>query len=199
MIVTIHQPEHLIWLGLIDKIRQSDVFVILDDVQFEKNNFQNRNKIKSGWLTVPIKKHKLNTKINEIEIADTNWRPKYLKTIKQDYSKAPNLDKHYPKIEAIINKGHKRLLDLNVDLICYFMDCFGLRTKIMLSSPLNIEASGGSERCAKICQRLGAETYLAGSGSLDYLKRDDFGDIKVLFHQYEAPNHLSALDYLFNV
>ena len=99
MIATIHQPEHLIWLGLIDKISRADVFVILDTVQFRKNYYQNRNKIrinaKEGWawITVPTKKQPLKTKIEDIEISNIAWKEHYLALLEINYSITPSCTK----------------------------------------------------------------------------------------------------------
>ena len=100
MILTAHQSSYLPWLGFFHKIALSDTFVLLDNVQFEKNSFSNRNKIKghreSFWLTVPVDlEGHLHKKISDIKIVDNRiWRKKHLKSIEQSYSKAPFYKKY---------------------------------------------------------------------------------------------------------
>ena len=93
MIVSIHQPQYLPWLGYFDKIERSDAFVFLDNVQFKKNEWQNRNKVKTDqrwqWLTIPVI-HKFGQKINEVKINNTvRWGKKHLTALLNHYSKAP--------------------------------------------------------------------------------------------------------------
>jgi len=217
MILTIHQPEHLVWLGLIDKISKSDIFVIFDDTQFKKNYFENRNKIKTkdgwAWLTVPIKDHSLSTKIKDIEISySTNWQKKYLNTLKTNYSKAPFFNVYFNKVESIINKNYKFIIDLNLALLFLTLESFGINKKIIKSSELYISKDKkGSDICLEICKIIKVDTYLSGSSGKDYLKIDDFkrSGINVIFHEFNHPVYrqlwegfipgMSFIDALFNL
>ena len=218
MIVTIHQPEHLVWLGLMNKISKSDVFVIFDDTQFKKNYFENRNKIKTKdgwmWLTVPVKEHSLSTEIKDIEISyNTNWQKKYLNTLKTNYSRSPFFNIYFDRIESIISKKYKLLIDLNLDLLLLFLESFGINKKIIKSSELHIpqDIKNGSDICLEICKSLKADTYLSGVSGKDYLKLNDFEKvgIKVIFHDFNHPVYkqmwgdfipgVSSLDALFNL
>jgi len=218
MIVTIHQPEHLVWLGLIKKISDADVFVILDSVQFEKNYFQNRNKIRTKegwmWLTVPIKKAPLSTLIKDVEISyEEKWQKKYLKSLEIQYGKAPFFKKYYPQIEEIISKNHKLLVDLNIELLEFVLREFGVQNKtIVKSSTLKIkEGIGGSNVCLEICKYFKSNIYLSGPSGRDYLILDDFKQhcIDVHFHDFSHPEYtqihgsflpyMSSLDALFNL
>ena len=76
--ILIHQPEYLPWINLFNKLKQSDIFVFLDNVQYNRRSYQNRNLIKtkngSEYLTVPIKKQPRETLIKDILINNTvNW------------------------------------------------------------------------------------------------------------------------------
>lgn len=207
MIITIHQPEHLIWLGLVDKISRADTFVVLNTVQFRKNYFQNRNKIKTRdgwtWLTVPTKKHSLKTKISDIEISyDQNWIENYLSSIKNSYKKAKYFSLYHPDIKKIILKKHKYLLDLNLELIKYILEQFEVKTKIILASELKTpQVEGGSNKVLEICKKLSADTYLSGISGKDYLNLSDFetNKIKVIFQDFGySDDTLSSIDLLFN-
>lgn len=126
MIVTIHQPEHLPWLGFFNKLAKAELFVILDHVQFEKNYFQNRNRIigTNGpqWIGIPVKtKGHMDGSIanTEISLAGGNlkWKEKYLQTIKQSYGKYPFFNQVYPIIEEVFSQDSMMLCDYNIDII----------------------------------------------------------------------------------
>lgn len=218
MIVTIHQPEHLVWLGLLSKIMKSDVFVVFDNTQFKKNYYENRNKIKTAtgwsWITVPVKNHPLKTNINMVEISyDRKWQRKYLLTLTNCYSKTPYYDRYFGKIESIILKNHKYLIDLNMEILNFLLFEFGINKRIIKSSELDVEKGGvgGSALCLSICKATGADVYLAGPSSRDYLDLAEFekSRIKVIFHEFEHPVYkqqfgnfeffMSSLDALFNL
>ena len=110
MIVTIHQPDFMPWLGFFDRWARSDLYIALDDVQFLRRGWHHRDKIKTlqgvQWLTVPVeKKGKYTQKINEVKIAyETDWRKDHLKTIELNYKKAPNFSNIYKKIRDIYSR-----------------------------------------------------------------------------------------------
>lgn len=216
MKISIHQPEHLVWLGLLYKIDISDAFVLLDDVQFTKNNFQNRNKIriKDGflWLTVPIKNHNLNTPIRNIQIADDpKWRVKYLNTIRMNYGRTPYFNEYFPKIENIINKNHTLVMDLNLDLLHFALEVFNIHPKeIIFSSKFGLNTKR-TEMLVDICKHTKASHYISGSGGKVYLDTDLFSEhgINVEFVAFHAKEYnqihggfipgMSFIDYLFNI
>jgi len=215
MIVTIHQCEHLVWLGLLDKISKADVFILADNFQFKKNYYENRNKIRTKdgwqWLTVPVEKdnHK---PINEVKIInDIKWQLKYLNTIKQNYQKSEKFNFYYLDIENIILGNWSSIGHLNERLLKLFLNWFNIKTSIIRSSELNLQhLNEGTITLLEICQKVGADTYLSGSSGKDYLDLSLFekNNIKVVFHEFIHPIYkqqyepfipgMSALDYLFN-
>lgn len=218
MIVAIHQPEAFPWLGFFHKMHLADVFVILDTVQFEKNNVQNRNKIlmsgKPNWLTIPVQAHPSKAKINDIKI---NWDSpeikKHLATLKQNYGKHPHAQEVLEFLERHYEKKHEKLADFNTEFILYLRDRLGIDTKIVRASelPLSGEARGGTEVTLEICKILGAHTYLSGGGARAYLKTEEYdkAGIKVIFQEFKHPEYLqhknekfmaylSALDLYLN-
>lgn len=217
MITTIHQVEHLVWLGLLDKISHSDLFVIFDDTQFKKNYFENRNKIrvKEGWmwLSVPVLKHSLDSYMKDIEISyDQPWLKKNLSTLQMNYSRAPFFEKYFSDVENIFNKKPKHLIDLNLDLLFFFFDAFGIKKKTVKSSELDYDrGAGGSDICLQICQAVETDVYLAGKSGKDYLELDKFkkAGVEVIFHDFQHPEYkqvypkfepyMTALDALFNL
>ena len=128
MIATIHQPEHLPWLGFFDKMRQCDVLVLLDTVQFARRDFQNRNRIKSAsgaiWLTVPVvSKGKVDQAIEDVEIVkDQGWRRKCWNAMHHNYRNATYFADHRPFFEELYEREWTRLVDLNVAGIRYLVD-----------------------------------------------------------------------------
>ena len=172
MKIAIHQPEHLPYYGFFNKMSKADTFIILDDVQFLKNTFQNRNRIKNAkgeqWLTVPIKLEHHSQKINEIKIDNSkDWQKKNLLSIKYNYQKTPYFKQYYPEFEKIYSKKENLLVDFNLNLIKFFIDAFEIKTNIILCSTLNINTQK-TQRLIDICQKTNAVTYLSGNGA-DYL------------------------------
>lgn len=212
-IVSIHQPEFMPWPGFIHKLATCDVFVVLDTVQFRKNYFQNRNRIRDArgdrWLTVPVKKAPLRTPIDEIEIAeDPNWCERAVKSLEQCYAQAPHVDSLGPIIE-ILRRETRSLRDLNVALIRHFADVLDIDTDIVLASDLKLErVVGGSDVVLAISEHMGASTYVSGRFGRDYLEMQRFHElgIRVVFQDYSPPQYrqlhepfvpgLSVLDIL---
>lgn len=215
--ISIQQPEHFPWLGFIHKVMSADEFVLLDNVQFEKNYFQNRNKIRTSnglqWLTVPIKKHSLDILIKDTRISyDFDWQKDYLKALEFNYQKAKYFANYYPKIENIILKNYELLADLNYKLIKLILKSFDINTKIVKMSELNLPSKmeDGSEKCLEICKELSANIYLSGPFGKNYLDISMFKEenIKVEFHEFNHPVYrqvyepfipnMSSVDLLFN-
>ncbi len=217
MIVAIQQPEHLPWLGFFDKMRSCDGFIFLDNVQFKKRYFENRNKIctEEGWqwITVPVvSKGKYKQKINEVEVDNSvNWQRKYLGSLDQSYGKSKYFDDFYPGIRSIISKSHTFLVDLNIDLINFLKECFKINTQCFLASDLVSSELTGSDIILQLCLKVGAKVYLSGPDGRTYLNLEDFESkgIKVIYHDYKHPEYtqlnstefipyMSSVDYLFN-
>ncbi|MBI4397196.1 MAG: WbqC family protein [Elusimicrobia bacterium] len=213
MILGAHQPQYLPWLGYFDKIARSDVFVLMDDVQYKKNEWQNRNKVKTPqgpqWLTVPVL-YSFGQLIKEVKVNESDhWRDKNPKTLRQAYSKAPHFHDYQNFIDSLHSQPWENLSDLNVFCVKALCEILSIQTRLLLSS--SIQAEGKStERLVNLCKALGADTYLSGAGGRDYLELSLFekAGIRVVFQQYEHPeyqqlhgdfvSHLAVIDLLFN-
>ena len=215
MIVTIHQPEHLPWLGFCHKAAQADVLVLLDNVQYRKNYFQNRNRILStsgpAWLTVPVllRGHTERT-IAQTEIHNgVPWARKWWLSLAHAYRAAPFFDAHAPFFEAVAAREWRLLADLNEAIIRYLFDALEIRCALMRASVLPV-AGARSALLADICRQLGASTYLAGRHGRDYLDGALFerAGIAVRDHAFAHPTYsqgrgdafvpnLSVVDLLF--
>ena len=213
MIVAIHQPQYLPWLGYFDKIDRSDVFVTLSTVQFKKNEYQNRNRIKTAqgwqWLTVPVH-YRFPQRIDEVTINnDSAWRHKHRQALITNYARAPYFDSLFPAIERLLASDWQGISDLNLETVRVLMDLLGL------STPLNATASMGlsddpTGRLVDICGQEGADVYLSGAGGREYLdlKQFESAGIEVIFQDYAHPEYpqqfgdfepyMSTLDLLFN-
>jgi hypothetical protein len=213
--VVVLQPGYLPWLGFFDQLCRSDVFVLYDDVQYDKNGWRNRNRIKtpSGpcWLTVPVRHSGLGwPRVCDVQI-DTRvpWSRKHIGSIKQFYARAPYLDRYLPELQALLLRPWERLVDLDVALIGLMASWLGLKRRIVLSSELGIEG-GQSERLLRISQHFGATRYLSGASARDYLDVGLFErrGVGVEWQDYRHPvypqlhgefvPYLSALDLVLN-
>lgn len=216
MIATIHQPEYLPWIGFFDRISKADIFIILDDVQYQKNGFINRNKIKTSqgwqWLTIPVKERETLKKINEIEINNkTDWRNKHWKSLFYNYNKAPYFKRYVDFFEKVYRQEWDLLVDLDIYLIENIMNMLGLRKEIKRSSILKAKGKA-TDLLVNICQIVGADTYLSGPGGKEYMDLDKFKkeNINVIFQEFIHPKYvqqfekkgfipnLSVIDLLFN-
>lgn len=197
MIISIHQPQYLPWNGYFDKIKQSDIFVFLDDVQYKKNEWQNRNKIKTKngiqWITVPVL-YKFGQKIKDIEINQTvRWADKHIKTIEQTY-KCKDQDL-WKILKNIILINHKYLSDLNCEIVECISNFLNLKTVFYRSSKLGIEESDPDDRIIKIVEKLKGNLYIAGSGGRNYMDLSKY-PFEVKFQEYKEDLPLSIINSL---
>jgi hypothetical protein len=214
-IVGIVQPTYLPWLPFFERMAVSDVFVLLDDVQYSKNSFHNRNAIKTAQgrllLTAPVL-YRGNSQSN---IADmrvneaVNWRIKHLRAIEQAYSRAPFWPRYRDEIAGIYSKPCDRLMDIVMPLINLLSRAFGIDTPVHLSSSLGI-AGENNVKLVKICQQLGGTHFIVKDKTEHYHPREAFAPHGIEFailnysKQIYPQLHgafepmLSALDYLLN-
>lgn len=213
MRIAIHQPNYIPYLGFFEKFVKSDVFVILDHVQYTKNGFQNRNKIYTHngpiWLTVPVQ-YKFGVETSNIKIDNTKkWQKQHLSSISQNYSKSPHFDEIMPDLTRIFSDEWVYLKDLNESLLMYAFSILDSSKKIIHSSDLGLKCSG-SDLILEICQQGHATEYYSGTSGRSYLNLDHFIDAKidVVFQDFKAPVYkqmhgnfipnLAFIDFLFN-
>lgn len=214
IIVAIHQPYFMPWLGFFDKVAKSNTYIVLDNVScdFKSKSFLNRNKIKTPqgamWLSVPIQGgiHQL---IKDVKIdSSSNWAKDHLKTLFYNYKKAPNFDKIYPLIEKIYHKKHLKLIDLNMEIINLFFNSLKVKTDIIYASDLRVKGKN-NELLINLLTSIGSKEYISGMGAKNYLDEEYFkkNGLEVKWQEFNhpiyrqlwgefAPN-LSVLDYLF--
>lgn len=216
MTIGILQPGYLPWLGFFEQIYKSDVFVIYDDVQYDKDSWRNRNKIKTSkgtqWLTVPVRirfeEHPL---INEVKINNAlDWKKKHLFSIKQNYAKAKYFKNYIDIFEEVYSKPWEYLIDIDMYFIQKLVEYLGMAGKeIVMSSTLGIKGER-LEKLVKICKIFGANIFYEGFSGRNYIDERYFSDegIKIEYQDYKHPvynqlygdfiPYLSVIDLLFN-
>lgn len=196
-VVCIHQPDFIPWLGFFDRLVKSDVFIILDNVQFIRRGWHHRDKIKSTngaeWLTIPIKKSgKFDQLIKDVAInnEDQLWSAKHIKTIQSAYGRAPFFDTFAPKIIEIYRQHHDHLVSLNMAFLAFALDVLEISIPIYLASDLKIDGRS-TERLVNLTKAVDGDTYLTGFGSKNYLEEELFhtANIRVAWQQFDPPSY----------
>lgn len=177
MLVAIHQPQYLPWLGYLDKIDRADVFVILDTVQFKKNEWQNRNRIRTAqgcqWVTVPVL-HRFGQPINEVRInPSADWAAKHVRTIEMHYARAPHREPFLEGLRAICRRPWERLSELNVAVLTWLLEAYGITTPLRMASEMKLRDEP-TDRLIDICRAVGGTGYLAGAGAAGYMDMPRF-------------------------
>lgn len=222
MIVAAHQPHFLPWLGYLDKLAKSDLFVVMDDLQFEKENFQNRQRMKLDngphWLTVPLLRGKQSDRICDKKIDNTgkggrhHWQHRIWRTLEVHYGRAPHWERYAPALEDVFARRWDLLVELDLHVLDLARRWFGIGKPIVRASSLGLSGQK-TDRIAAMCRAVGAKTYLTGRGGsqgyldTELLSRAGISVIWQHFHHPQYPqrysrlgfsSHLGFLDVLFN-
>jgi WbqC-like protein len=217
MKLAIHQPQYLPWLGYFAKWAAADLFVFLDTVQYEKNGWQNRNRIKTRegprWLTVPVRA-KLGTPIRDVLVdSSQSWRARHLAAIESAYSGAPEWARHRQGLQTFYARPWDRLAPVATASAEWLAGKLGITTPTRLASAIELPAEAQADATARLvglCRAVGADTYLAGRDGALYMDIGQFAaaGIAVETQQYEHPVYsqehgefapfLSTLDLLLN-
>ena len=214
MIIAIHQPQYLPWLGYFDKMDQADAFCYLDNVQFKKNEWQNRNRLKTAqgwqWLTVPVR-YRFPQKIIEVTInTAVKWQRKHRQALSTNYQKAPYFDDYYPILESAFRQDFETIADLNIHMVTQIRAILGINSKpVVRASELSL-SEDPTGRLIDICNHFGGDTYLAGQDGANYMDMEQFdrSGIKVATQVFDHPHypqcfgdfksHMSIVDLIFN-
>ena len=213
MKVAIHQPQYHPWINYYRKIARADIFVYLNDVQFQKNGLQNRNKIKTSsgelWLTIPVQQS-LDQKICNVKTQGYHWKKKHAKSITQNYKDSNSY--FYENFGEIYEDMTDNLFDTNRQIVEITKNIFKIKTEIILQSDLSVRGNK-SDLILNICKALNCTTYISGEGGKNYLDHQTFEEnniaievvknISIKYPQY-FPNmlfipDLSALDFILCV
>jgi len=218
MIAAIHQPQYLPWLGYFDKIASADVFILLDNVQFKKNEWQNRNKIRTAqgwqWLTVPVI-HDFGQRISQVKINDqVKWREAHFKALCLNYRRAPFYDLYIGQFREIYDRPWDDLGDINIFMVQKIVQWLGISTRILVASQYET-TEHHTQRLIDLCRAAGADTYLSGADGKSYMDLDRFQEagISLQVQDFHHPlysqvwagknsenflSHMSVIDLLFN-
>jgi len=212
MRVAIHQPNYLPWPGYFYKMFKCDIFIFLDDAQYTKNSFINRNRIKtpSGeqWLTVPVH-GSLSERINEVKTKDDIWKAKHIKTLQLNYCKAPYFSQYFEDIASIINEPENLISEINMKLIKHIARVLEVPCKFMISSEIGSDKTA-DDRLIDLIHKVGGDFYLSGKGGANYQSEEKFkaNDIELHYYDFKPPQYpqlwkefipaLSIIDMLFN-
>jgi hypothetical protein len=213
--VAIHQPMYLPYPGFFHKLSMADVFVIMDDVQYDKR-FTNRNQIlvPQGplWITVPIVKSdkfqpNMLVKINN----SIDWRTDHLRKIRNSYTNAPYFYLYQQYLEDVYSRDWGLLFDLDFELVKATASWLGIKTRVLRESELKVTGAA-TERLVNTCKAVGADTYVSGIGGRNYIDEASFArnGLRLVYQEYVpvpyrqrftkafVPN-LSIIDMLSNL
>jgi len=214
-IITIHQPDFLPWLGFFHRLIQSDLFVVLDTVQYVRRGWHNRVNIntKNGvkWLTVPvISKNQFKQSIKDTRICKSeDWQSKHLRILSNSYRKAPYFDEIFPHFIKVYEPGFSSLPENNMAFLSTVIQILNITIDIKFAS--ETPANGiNNDLLIELVQYFEGTTYVSGTGAKNYLNVDAFNnkDIKVVWQEFTDPIYphinnnflpkMSIIDCLFN-
>ena len=213
VLVAIHQPNYLPYIGFFNKMSLADLFVLYDTAQFSRNGFHNRNQLKTprgrSWLTIPVHRP-TQQEIRFIEIDQSKeWAAHHWQTIEANYSRAAHFEDFRKDLRRLYARPSQRFSETTESFIGEFVRAFGIQTRIMRSSDLSPpEGLSPSSTLVEIVRLVGGDAYLSGPAGKDYLDPTAFTDVRLMvqdFHHPEYPQlwgpfepNLSAMDLLLN-
>ncbi len=212
--VMISQSNYIPWKGYFDMIASVDVFVVYDEVQYTKNDWRNRNLIKTKnglqWLTIPVKQESLSQTICETEVFNTNWKKKHIGSLQSNYGKALFFKQFKERIFKIYELSSSSLSEINLRFIKEICAILEIDTRIIDSRSLNLSGDK-QQRLVQACQKLNADTYLSGPAAKSYIDEDFFASNQIklewmdysgykTYNQLYSPfkHEVSILDLILN-
>jgi len=219
MILSVHQPQYIPWLGFFDKLARSDAFVFLDTVQYKPQEWQNRNKIRtkdgSMWLTVPVVTAGLGRqRICDVRIDNSSsWQQDHWTSMRCWYARAPYFSAYAPFWEDVFAQKWEKLMDFNIAITKFLLEKLAITIPLYMESDLGTTAQA-TDRIIQLCQGLKADGYLTGIGGKNYLEEEKFpqAGIRLQYQDYHHPAYrqqylktpedflagMSVVDLLFN-
>ena len=215
MRATIYQPSYLPWAGYFGMIDLVDIFVFFDDVQFVKDSWHRRNKIKfddsEKWISVPVIKN-FGQKINQTRINNSiNWKNDHSNKIFSYYKNAEFYDKYESMIHSYYEKDWECLVDLNTWVIKDLSKMLGVKMpQFVRSSEIEGITSQKTDRILDILEKLGVDETIVGPTARKYTEKEKFIDKNIELYWYdfnhpvypqlgeEFTPYLSVIDLLFN-
>lgn len=193
-IAAIHQPQYLPYLGFFHKVAQSDVFVVMDDAQFQRRGVQHRNRIKTAageqWLTVPVTKRGAEPS-RAVQISATEpWQRRHVTAIRLNYARATHHAELAPSLYEVLERPWTHLCALSMATTTLIMDVLQIKTPIVYQSEIGV-GGRASELLANLCVAVGADHYLSGPGGKRYMELDAFEDagVEVVWQEFRSPTY----------
>jgi hypothetical protein len=190
--VAIIQSNYIPWKGYFDMIAAVDEFIIYDDMQYTKNDWRNRNRIKTAqgplWLSVPVKmKGRFGQKINETEINGKKWPSVHWKSFFTNYRKAKYFSEVAEWLECLYQAEYHTITDLNLVFIAAICDYLGIKTKISYSWNYLL-SDGKTEHLVNLCRQAGATEYISGPAAKNYIEPSYFDEagVKLTWFDYQG-------------
>lgn len=215
--VAIVQSNYIPWKGYFDLMDRVDEFVLLDDVQYTRRDWRNRNRIKTpqgpAWLTIPVQvKGRYHQLIRDVVISDPDWARRHWQTLQHHYARSPYFEAYRHLLELLfLECEHSFLTEINQRFIRALAETLGIATRISVSMDYALE-DGKSERLLGICRQLGATEYWSGPAARCYLDERLFSQqgIAVRWMNYDGypaysqpyppfDHHVSVIDLLLQV
>ncbi len=216
--IAVLQSNYIPWKGNFDLINSVDEFVLYDDVQYTKNDWRNRNQIKTHngllWLTIPIKRvHKFQD-IKDTLVANQDWCAKHFQSLHQFYAKAPYFDLYADELKKLYQECEKEthLSIINYRFLTLICKYLGIQTDITWSMDYHLESTNRVERLIEVCQKTGADHYLSGPAAKDYNDPAMWEENKIELEYFSYQGYpkypqlfgpfrhnVTVLDLLFNV
>jgi hypothetical protein len=213
--VAILQSNYIPWKGYFDIIAKADVFVIYDEVQYTKNDWRNRNVIKSQnglqWLTIPVRQETLDQKIFESKIFTNNWQKKHISSLQGNYTKAKCFHEYKERIFSMYENQSNYISEVNISFIKDICNLLDIKTQIIDSRELNLTGDK-NVRLLEACKKLNATAYISGPAAKNYLNEELFKNEKIEiewmnydgYRQYKQIHEpfehgVSILDLIFNI
>ena len=213
--VAIHQPQYLPWVPYCTKAEARDLFVYLDNVQFQRRGVQNRNQIKNAqgsmWLTVPVTARRT-TGIAEVRVADKKWQMAHIRSIRENYARASYLHYFTDGLKPILEQDWTFLVDLNMKVTEWMFDALGITCRQIRAGDLDV---GGTkdDLIIDICKAVGGDIYVSGEGARAYQGEEEFlnNGLELRYLSYRTVSYpqchpnvgfvpdLSALDLILNM
>lgn len=213
--IAILQSNYIPWKGYFDLINMVDEFIFYDEVQYTKNDWRNRNKLKTSqgmqWITIPVRQDGLEQKIKDTKVSNKNWNIKHWRTIQQNYSKSKYFSDYKDIFEELyLGSNEEYLSEINYKFISAINTILGIQTKIRWSSEFEL-LEGQTEKLLGICKQSGATTYLSGPAAKGYfdeeLAKQEGIEVEWMdysgypeYNQLHPPfeHGVSVLDLIFN-
>lgn len=217
MKIAIVQSNYLPWKGYFDLIKSVDHFIFLDDVQYTKRDWRNRNLIKTAsgveWITIPTKGVSQSTLIDEVQILGVEWINDHKNKFKHNYSRSPFFETNFQFLSNLFDQisEEKYLSKINQFLIIEICKELNIQTTFSTANQKDMFPDSKSERLAHLCSVSGANTYVSGPKAKNYLNEKIFLErgINVEWFDYkievykqlhgEFTPYVTVFDYLFNI